>query len=158
MLHTSQNKSELEQKSLTSYSQHPNEEYYQELLQNTEIKYQQITYWKHGKFEEVNALLFTPIDLKKALHETEKILWEHKESIGFTNGRNKDAINFRRYEEDKWLAQVPIFTKDEWDGYCWLAYSDTKTTLDTIRLFFEEVEWFGMLDFKMDRHKDYAGK
>ena len=146
-----QEESEANVRSLTTKMQNPNEEYYQKTLQTTDEKYQHITYWKYGKFETVHGLKFTPIDLQKALDETEKLLWEHKESIGFTNGKNKDAIHIRRKEENLWYAEVPVFTRKEWDGYYWSAFSDTRTIFDVIRLFFEEVEWFGMLDFKMRR-------
>ena len=146
-----QEESETDARSLTTKMQNPNEEYYQKTLQDTDKKYQHITYWKWGKFETVDALKLIPIDLQKALNEAEKLLWEHEESIGFTNGKNKDAIHITRKEENLWHAHVPIFTKDEWDGYYWSAFSDTKTMFDVIRLFFEEVEWFGMLDFKMRR-------
>ena len=153
-------KSELDatEKSLTTSSQNPNEEYYQKLLQETDEKYQQITYWKYGKFETVSSLSFTPIDLQKAIHETEKILWEYEEIIGFSNGRNKDAINFTRKEENRWHVEVPVFSKNEWDGYYWQTFSDTKTVLDTIKLFFDELEWFGMLDFKMNRNERDIGR
>ena len=140
--------------SLTTKMQNPNEEYYQEIMQKTDEKYQKITYWKYGKFETVHALSETPIDLQKALFETQKLLPEHKEEIGFSNGSNKDAIHFTRRGEDDWHVQTPIFTQDIWDGYYWEAVTDTKCTLDTIRLFFDELEWFGMLAFKMNRKHD----
>ena len=140
--------------SLTTRRQNPNGEYYQRLLQGTDEKYQKITYWKYGKFETIQSLAFVQIDLHKALYETQKLLPEHNESIGFSNGHNKDAIHFTRVGEDDWRIQVPIFTRKEWDGYYWRATSDTKCTLDIIRLFFDELEWFGMLDFKMDRKVD----
>ncbi len=145
------------ERSLTTSMLHPNEDYYQEILQRADAKYQEITYWKYGKFERIPSLALTPIDLLKALHETERLLWEHGERIGFSNGRNKDAIDFKRVEEDKWDVTVPVFTRDEWDGYYWQAASDTKYTLDITRLFFEECEWFGMLDFKMCRNEKGAG-
>ena len=40
-----------------------------------------------------------------------------------------------------------------WDGYCWCAYSKTQKITDMVRLFFEEVPWFGMLSWKMRRFK-----
>lgn len=140
------------EESLTTRKQNPNYEYYQTLLQGTDEKYQEITYWKYGKFETVHSLAFTPIDLQKALHEAQKLLPEHNENIGFSNGHNKDAIDFTRVGGDDWRVQVPIFTREKWDGYYWRATSDTKCTLDIIRLFFDELEWFGMLDFKMDKN------
>ncbi len=143
-------------RSLTTSRQNPNEEYYQDQMQKTDAKYQNITYWKYGKFETVHPLSFTPIDQQKALHETEKILWKYEEAIGFTNGQNKDAIHFKRTEEDRWHVTVPIFTREAWDGYFWWAVSDTRTVLDMIKLFFEELEWFGMLDFEMNRNEKGA--
>ncbi len=141
-------------KSSTTTKQNPNETYYQESLQNTDEEYQKITYWKHGEFETVSGLKFTPIDLQKALHETEKLLEKYHESIGFSNGRNKDAIHITRNAKDQWAVQCPIFTRDEWDGYYWRTTTNTKKILDVIRLFFDELEWFDMLDFKMDKNSD----
>ena len=146
------------ERSLTTSMQCPNEDYYQEMMQITDTKYQDIVYWKGGRFEKVSGLALTQIDLQKALHEIERLLWEHRESIGFTNGRNKDAIDFTRVGEDRWHVNVPIFTRAKWDGYYWWAVSDTKYTLDITRLFFEECEWFGMLDFKMYRNERGAEK
>ncbi len=143
-------------RSLTTASLHPNEDYYQELLQATDVNYQNITYWKHGKFESVSALAFVTIDLQRAQAETKKLLWMHRELIGFSNGRSKDAVNIQRTGEEKWRVTVPIFTRDQWDGYFWRADSDTVILLDMIRLFFDELEWFGMLDFVMDRDERYA--
>ena len=93
--------------------QHPDEEYYQESLQATDEKYQNITYWKYGKFETVSPGLFISIDLQKALHEAQNLSSEYNESIGFSNGRNKDAIHFTRRGENEWSAQVPVFTRVE---------------------------------------------
>ena len=141
-------------KSLTAHRQNPNEEYYQKLLQSADEKHQDIIYWKFGKFETVHPLSWTQIDLQKALDETQKLLPEYDESIGFSNGRNKDAIHFTRVGKDRWKVQVPIFTRPEWDGYYWRAATNTKLALDTIRLFFDELEWFGMLGFKMRRNSE----
>ena len=53
--------------------------------------------------------------------------------------------------EEKWNVTVLIFTRNKWDDYFWRADSDTVILLDMIMLFFDELEWFGMLDFVMDR-------
>lgn len=147
---------ELGQQSSTTKMQHPNEEYYQELLQETSVEYQDITYWKYTATETVHGTSSTPIDLQKALHETQK-LSQPGDIIGFTNGKNKDAINFVFQGHDSWYVEVPIFDKPEWDGYFWNANSDTKTVLDVIRLFFDELEWFDMLGFKMGRNDKNVG-
>lgn len=141
----------LGQQSLTTQRQNPNEEYYQETLQNTDVKYQNITYWKYTALETVHGISMTPIDLQKALHEIGG-LNQRGDMIGFTNGKNKDAINFVFNAGDRWYVEVPIFDRPEWDGYFWHAISDTKTVLDITRMFFDELEWFGMLDFKMSRN------
>jgi len=140
----------------TTARQNPNTEYYQEALQKTDVQHQEITYWKYGRFETVPSTEFTPIDLQKALSEIDRILWEYKESIGFTNGRNKDAINMRKIARDMWHVEVPIFTSAEWDGYAWTAETDTRRIKDVTRMFFDELEWFGMLDFAMLRYGDYV--
>ena len=143
-------------KSLTEIRQHPDEKYYEELLQRSDAAHQNITYWKHGKFVYVHALRFVPIDLQKALRETEELLHEYSESIGFSNGRNKDAISITRIADDQWDVEVPVFTRDQWDGYWWRASTDTKKIMDVIKMFFEELEWFGMLDFKMGRRSKHT--
>ena len=119
--------------------------------QDTDHKYQEIFYWKYGRFETVRPPPFREISLQKALSETEKLLYEYKECIGFSNARNHDSINIVRQAQDAWYAAVPIFKGEEWTGYHYTTETDTRRILDVIRLFFEEVEWFGMLDFKWSR-------
>lgn len=138
--------------SLTRRMQNPNDEYYQDVMQSTEEKYQNITYWKHGKFETVSGLEFIPISVEKAISKAQDLLPEYEEGIGFTNGGNKDAIHFIRKGKNYWRATVPVFTRREWDGYYYQASSDTKGVMDVIRLFFDELDWFGMLDFKLRRN------
>ena len=135
--------------SITRRMQNPNDEYYQDVMQNTEEKYQNITYWKHGKFETVSGLEFIPINVEKAISEAQNLLPEYEEGIGFTNGRNKDAIHFIRKGKNYWRATVPVFTREKWDGYYYQASSNTKGVMDVIRLFFDELDWFGMLGFKL---------
>lgn len=142
--------------SVTTRMQNPNEEYYLELLKKTDAEHQDITYWKYGRFETVHPLEWATIDLQKALHEIEEIRWEYGESIGFTNGRNKDCIDLKRVEEDRWRAEVPVFTEEEWAGYKYTGHADTRVVKDVTRMFFDEMEWFKMIDFKMGRHADYT--
>ena len=77
-----------------------------------------------------------------------------------TNGESKRyrlaLLHITRVADGKWCAEVPVFAKDEWDGYLWRVFTDIKRIMDVIRMFFEEMGWFGMIDFKMDRHGDYA--
>ena len=83
-----------------------------------------------------------------------KLNWNYEENfIGFDNLTKHECVQFIRQGQDKWYAEAPIRHGVRWDGYAWCSYSDSKTVTDLIRLFFEEVPWFGMLSWKMMRFK-----
>ena len=118
----------------------------QESIQDT--KYQDIIYYKDNSDEFISGLEFRSIEFLKAMSEMENIDWTFSGNyIGFT--RMKDAVLFRRKSATQWSASVPIFKEDQWTGFSWFAYSDSNTISDMLRLFFEEVPWFGMLSWKM---------
>jgi len=115
-----------------------------------DVKYQNIIYYKNNIDEFISALEFRPIDFLKAMSEMENIDWNFSENyIGFT--RMKDAILFRRKSGTKWSVVVPIYEEDQWTGFSWFANSDSNIISDMLRLFFEQVPWFGMLSWKMGK-------
>ena len=127
-------------------------EYYksnQRQIQDT--KYQHIVYFKQNGNEIVDSKKLIPIDFMKAMSEMEKLNWNWFNHIGFRNHKTNDFVQFIRQGENKWYADVPIDDGVNWDGYCWTAYGDNDTISNMMRLFFEEVDWFGMLRWKMRR-------
>ena len=136
------------ERSLTTSSIHPHEDLYRIMTRTADVVPRKIIYWKYGKFETIGNKDTVTIDREKALRETEKLLWEHKESIGFSNSRTVDAIHITRVKEDVWLVEVPIIAKRKEDRGPWHAVTDTRRIMDVIKMFFDELEWFGMLDFK----------
>ena len=118
-----------------------------------QLKYQYMTYFKQNYREIVNKKDFTSIDFLKAMYEMEKLNWKKFNHIGFINHRTEECVQFIREGKNEWYADVPIIINGEWNGYSWSAYSDNKTIANMLRLFFEEVEWFGMLSWKMRRYK-----
>ncbi len=127
------------------------EEFHQEQKEIIDTKYQDITYYKQNSSEIIGHAKLVSIDFLKAMSEMEKLDWNTFNHIGFKNHTTEELVQFIRKEENKWYADVPIDNGANWDGYCWGAYSDNKTISNMMRLFFEEVEWFGMLEWKMRR-------
>ena len=116
----------------------------------SDVKYQDIIYYKNNRDEFISALKFLPIDFLKAMSKMQNMDWTFSGNyIGFT--RMKDAVLFRRKSATQWSASVPIFKEDQWTGFSWFAYSESNTISDMLRLFFEEVPWFGMLSWKMGK-------
>lgn len=127
----------------------------EDVRQETDVKYHDISYWKFGKYETVHPQLFTPIDMQTALEKTKRLLWEYAESIGFTNSHNKDAVHIVRRGADEWSAEVPIMDKDGiWQGYSWHGTADTETILNAVEFFFGELNWFDLIRFEMGKRKD----
>ena len=129
------------------------EDYFQEQKEITDTKFQEITYYKQNGSEIIGHPKHVPIDFLKAMSEMENMDWNKFNHIGFVNHRTNENVQFIRKEKNKWYADVPIDSGVNWDGYCWGTYSDNKTISNLIRLFFEEVEWFGILEWKMMRVK-----
>ncbi len=115
------------------------------------IKYQDITYFKQNGNEIINYEPLIHIDFIKAMSEMENLNWKLFNHIGFTNHKTNDFVQFVRHGKNRWYADVPIDDGPNWDGYCWGAYGDNKTISNMMRLFFEEVDWFPMLRWKMWR-------
>ena len=120
----------------------------------TDVKYQDIIYYMNNKIKKVSQKQHVQIDFLKAVSEMNSIDYNYNMNfIGFDNLAKHECVQFIRQGEDKWYAEVPINFGKNWDGYAWASYSDSKTVTDLLRLFFEEVPWFGMLSWKMRRFK-----
>ena len=113
------------------------------------IKYQDIVYYKgDGK----TTLRDVPIGFIDAVKEMEMLPADGDAYIGFVNRRTRENVQFLRYDTNLWYVDVPIDDGKEWDGYYWGVRTDTKHTIDLLRLFFEEAPWFGTLNFTMRRY------
>ncbi len=120
----------------------------------SDVKYQDITYYMQNPNKVIDSKKNIPIDFLKATSEMSDLDWNYEWNyIGFANNKKNECIQFIRQGETKWYAEVPINNGKKWEGYAWGAYSDSKTITDMLRLFFEEVPWFGMLSWKMRRFK-----
>ena len=120
----------------------------------TDVKYQDITYYMKNPNKVVESKDNIPIDFLKATSEMNDLDWNYEWNyIGFVNNKKLECVQFIRQEEEKWYAEVPIRLGKGWDGYAWCGYSDIETITNMMRLFFEEVPWFGMLSWKMRRFK-----
>ena len=123
----------------------------------SDVKYQDITYYMLDTVKYVNSKDKIHIDFLKAMHEMENLDWEYtKNFIGFSNERTGECVQFVRLGQDKWYAEVPIMHGRGWNGYVWSDNSDSKTIGNMVRLFFEEMPWFGILSWKLKRLKKYA--
>ena len=121
----------------------------QDQIQN--VKFQNISYFMNSVKGYVNN---TPVDFLKAMSEMESLDYKFDRNfIGFVNEKTKECIQFIRREEDEWYVESVIGYGKGWDGYCWCTHSKTQKITDMIRLFFEEVPWFGMISWKMRRFK-----
>ena len=127
------------------------EKYFQDQNEILDTKYQNITYYKQNGSEVIGHGKWVSIDFLKAMSEMEKLDWNKDNHIGFDNHNTHENVQFIRKRKNNWYADVPIDDGVNWDGYCWGAYSDNKTISNMMRLYFEEVEWFGILEWKMRR-------
>ena len=127
------------------------EDYLQEQKEISDTKYQYITYYKQNGNDIIESKDCVQIDFIKAMNEMENLNWKLFNHIGFVNHKTNENLQFIREGFDNWYADVPINDEKNWEGYCWGAYSDNKTISNMMRLFFEEVEWFGILEWKMRR-------
>jgi hypothetical protein len=127
---------------------------YDELARHNQIqnvKYQNIKYFMNTINGYVNN---TPIDFLKAMDEMQNLDHNFDDNfIGFVNERTQECLQFIHKTKDDWYAEVVIGYGKKWEGYCWCADSKTQKITDMIRLFFEEVPWFGMIQWKMRRFK-----
>ncbi len=118
-----------------------------------DIKYQDIIYYMHNINKIIESKDQIHIDFLKALSEMNSLYWLFDNWIGFENQRTKETLQFIRTKQDYWYAEVLIGSGKEWDGYLWHCYSESKSIIDMLQLFFEEAPWFEMLPWNMTRVK-----
>ena len=93
------------------------------------------------------------IDFLGAVSEMEKLDYKfEKNFIGFQNCSSGEYVQFVRLGNDSWYADAPIKDQQNWDGYLWAGYGDTKSITSMLKLFFEEVPWFDSISWKMRRY------
>ena len=129
----------------------------QELQRQGEIqnvKYQNIIYFMNNPGKSVDSKSNTSIDFLMAMSEMKSLDYtSNYYFIGFVNKKTNECLQFKRRTKDDWYAEVIINRGKGWDGYCWCANSKIDAISNMLRLFFEEVPWFGMLSWKLRRFK-----
>jgi len=126
----------------------------QKLETTTDVKFQNIIYYYWDGKRTVNQSQQVKIDFLGAVNEMENL--DHKferNFIGFQNCTTGEYVQFVRLGDDSWYADVPIKDQDNWEGYLWAGYGNTKSITDMLKLFFEEVPWFDSLSWKMRKYK-----
>ena len=120
----------------------------------SDVKYQDITYHMDNRDKTVYIKEHAQIDFLKAMNEMENLDWNYENNyITFVNNKTKECVQFLRKSKNNWYAEVPINDGPKWDGYAWSCDTESKPITDMLRLYFEEVPWFGMLSWKMRRFK-----
>lgn len=119
----------------------------------TDVKYQDIIYYKWDRKEAISSDHEKRIDYQKAASEMEKLDWSFVHNhIGFVNKRKAITIQFVRLGENKWYAENIIMQQGRWTGCVWHCNADNKTITHMTRLFFEEdPKWFDSLSWKFKR-------
>lgn len=92
-----------------------------------------------------------PIDLAGALAEMDGLRHGVENFMCLTNhdAARDGFVQFLRIADDRWYADIPIDMGDDWAGYVWGCETATRPLVDTLRLFFEEAAWFGVLPWTM---------
>ena len=120
----------------------------------SDVKYQDITYHMDNRDKTVDSEEHAQIDFLKAMNEMENLDWNYENNyITFVNNKTEECVQFLRKSKNNWYAEVPINDGLNWDGYAWSCDTESKPIMDMLRLYFEEVPWFGMLSWKMRRFK-----
>lgn len=120
-----------------------------------DVKYQDIIYYKWDRNEIIHFAKVVHIDFLKAMSEMEKLDYTFDNNyIGFHNNKTNQCVQFIRLDKNEWFVDHPINTGRS-DGYTWIAKSDSKTVSSMMRLFFEEITWNQMLEWKMTRFNWY---
>ena len=122
----------------------------QKLETTTDVKFQNIIYYYWDGKKSVNQSQQVRIDFLGAVNEMEHLDHEFERNfIGFQNYSTGEYVQFVRLGDDLWYADVPIKDQNNWEGYLWAGYGNTKSITDMLKLFFEEVLWFDSLSWKM---------
>jgi hypothetical protein len=120
----------------------------------SDVKFQNITYHMDNSDKTISWKEHAQIDFLKAMNEMKNLDWNYDNNyITFVNNKTNECVQFGRKSEDDWYAEVPINGGVNWDGYAWSCDTNSKPIMDMLRLYFEEVPWFGMLSWKMRRFK-----
>jgi hypothetical protein len=120
----------------------------------SDVKFQDITYHMDNSDKTISHKEHAQIDFLKAMNEMKNLDWNYENNyITFVNEKTKECVQFLRKSENDWYAEVPINGGIKWDGYAWSCDTTSKPVMDMLRLYFEEVPWFGMLSWKMRRFK-----
>lgn len=131
----------------------------QKSIQDADTKYQEIFYCKKRIWEKAprDPSELKPIDLRAALDETlslsdadPNMKSNAYSSIVFYNQQNLNSVHILRLGEDLWQFEAPVFCEDINCCHTYYAQSDTKLLADTIRVFFEGGDWYGMVHFQLD--------
>jgi hypothetical protein len=118
--------------------------------QNTDIKYQNFTYCLVNRNRKVKYVNQVSIDFTKAVKELNDLDWTYKDNgISIFNLRNDQNIFCSRLKTDKWLVLTRVMKGGVYTGYQWASYPDHESLINTIRLFFEEVDWLASLHYDM---------
>lgn len=126
----------------------------QDVSTTPDVKYQDIIYYKWNRNETVLSKVHTHIDFLKAMSEMENLDWTFQNNhIGFVNNRTNECVQFVRLAENLWYVENVIYNGTEWEGYFWKSEADNKTVSAMMRLFFEEMSWFGILNWKLGRDR-----
>ena len=122
----------------------------QDALTESDVKHQHIVYRLVNGKRHVPE---TPIDFLGTMREMEGLVYGMENFICITNKNvaRGGFVQFLRLDRDEWYVDIPINMGRGWDGYVWGCHADTRLLSDTLRLFFEEVPWFGMLPWTMSR-------
>ena len=124
----------------------------QKLETTTDVKFQNIIYYYWDGKRTIDQSQQVRIDFLGAVNEMECL--DHKferNFIGFQNCSTGEYVQLVRLGYDSWYADVPIKDRNNWEGYLWAGYGNTKSITDMLKLFFEEVSWFDSIPWKMRR-------
>ena len=120
----------------------------------SDVKYQNITYYMHDRTRTVTG---KSIDFLSATSEMLLLDWDYSPNyIGFTNNKTNENIQFSCVGSDEWYVEILNKNNGKWEGYVWCCYSEFQAIEDTLKLFFEEVPWSGILSWKLKRIGRYA--
>ena len=125
---------------------------FQKLESTTDVKFQNIIYYCWDGKKAVNQNQQVKIDFLGAVNKMKNLNHKFERNfIGFQNSCTGEYVQFVRLGHDSWYADVPIKDQNNWEGYLWAGYADTKSITDMLKLFFEELPWFNSISWKMRR-------
>lgn len=123
------------------------------ILTAVDTKHQQIIYYKWDRNEAVCSKDNTPIDLQKAISEIRGLDWTYSQNhLGFRNILTNETVQFVRLEQDKWYLESLIRPGVKWEGYAWVSEANTESVVELVKLFFEEMPWLYVVDWKLEKH------